>query len=177
MIAARVGLAAFGIGVLLFFVGLYGAAAGQWSLYVSAFGVLAVLIGVIALFISARAQPRSWPHPAVIVVSIIAIAMYAYVHPFTDMAFGWWLWASIPYLFCLVVSCFATTRSAAVAGAVAVLLFDAYTHYAVATSRSSTAAIAYIYSPLWNALVFAPLAMFLAWLVLWRRRGQVQDAP
>jgi hypothetical protein len=176
MTAGRVGVAACAIGVVLFFAGLYGAA-GQWSLYVSAVGALVLLLGVIALFIAARARPYSWPHPAVIVVSLLAIALYAYVHPFTDMLAGWWLWASIPYVFCIVVSCSSATRLPAVAGAVVALVFDAYTHYIVAISKSSTAAIAYVYSPLWNTLVFAPTAILIAWLVLRRRRSDVHDAP
>jgi hypothetical protein len=93
------------------------------------------------------------------------------------MTVGWWLWASTPYLFCLVISCFSVTRGAAIAGALVALLFDGYTHYSVAMSKSSTAAIAYIYSPLWNTLVFAPAAILVAWLVLRRTRSHVHDAP
>jgi hypothetical protein len=74
-------------------------------------------------------------------------------------------------LFCLVISCFAVTHGAAIAGALVALLFDGYTHYSVAMSKSSTAAIAYIYSPLWNTLVFAPAAILVAWLVRRRTRN------
>jgi len=50
------------------------------------------------------------------------------------------------------------------------LAFDVFVH-SVSTSRSSTAAIAYVYSPLWNTLVFAPVALLLAWLVVRGRAG------
>ncbi len=176
MTAARLGVLCTAIGVLLFFVGLYGVGGPEWSLYLNAIGIVAALVGLVALFSSALARPRSRPHPAVIAISLLGIAMYAYVHPFTDMAIGWWLWASTPYVLCIIVSCFSSTHSAAIAGAVIALMFEAFIHYTVATSKSSTAAITYIFSPLWNALVFAPIAILVAWFVLRRKRGGVPDA-
>jgi membrane protein implicated in regulation of membrane protease activity len=87
---------------------------------------------------------------------------------------GFLLWAPLPYLFCTLASCFSPTRVAAIAAVVVVLTFDVFVHYSVWTSKSSTAAIAYIYSPVWNILVFAPLALLLAWLVV-RRRASEQN--
>lgn len=177
MTAARLGLVSAAIGVLLFFVGLYGVGGPESSLYLSALGIVAALVGLVALFRSALVGPRLRPHPAVIDISLLSIAIYAYVHPFTDMAIGWWLWASTLYVLCIIVSCFSSTHTAAIAGAVIALVFDAFIHYTVATSTSSTAAITYIFSPLWNALVFAPIGILVAWFVLRRKRGGVQHAP
>ena len=87
---------------------------------------------------------------------------------------GFLLWASVPYLFCIFASCFAPTRVAAITAVIVVLAFDIFVHYSVSTSKSSTAAIAYIYSPVWNTLVFAPIALLLTWLVV-RRRASEQN--
>lgn len=158
-------------GVILFFAGLYGLAK-ESSLYVSAAGAVVLLIGLVTLVVAARATTFSWPHPAVIAVSILGVALFSYVSGFS--AIGFLLWASVPYLFCILASCYAPTRVAAIAAAVVVLAFDVFVHYSVRTSKSSTAAIAYIYSPVWNTLVFAPITLLLAWLVV-RRRAREQN--
>jgi hypothetical protein len=159
------------VGIILFFLGLYGIAK-ESSLYVSAAGGILLLIGLITLILAARGMPYSWPHPAVLVVSLAGIALYAYLNGFNDLFLGWLLWASVPYLFCIGVSCFAATRVAAIAAAVVALGFDVFVHYLVWTSKSSTAAIAYIYSPLWNTMVFVPITLFIAWLVVGRRASE-----
>jgi hypothetical protein len=62
----------------------------------------------------------------------------------------------------------------ALAGALIALLFDLLAHYQVFVHpTSSTAALALVFTPLWNTLIFSPIAMVLAWLVL-RRRGQIR---
>jgi hypothetical protein len=177
MTTARLGLGATAIGVLLFFIGLYGIVGPSWSLVASAIGVVTIVAGLITLLIVALRLPRSRPHPLVIGIGLLGIAMYAYVHPFAGGAIGWWFWASTPYVLCIIVSCFASLRSASVSGAIIALVCDAFTHYTVATSKSSTAALAYIFAPLWSAFVLAPIAVFVTWLVLWRKRSRHADAP
>ena len=167
----RAALATCFAGVILFFGGLYGLAK-ESSVYLSAAGAIVLLIGLITLVVAARAMTVSWPHPVVIAGSILGVALFAYVSGFG--AIGFLLWASVPYLFCILASCFAPTRVAAITAVVVVLAFDVFVHYSVSTSKSSTAAIAYIYSPLWNTLVFAPIALFLTWLVV-RRRASEQN--
>jgi chromate transport protein ChrA len=67
---------------------------------------------------------------------------------------------------------------AAIAGAIVALLFDLVTHYdAFVNPKGSTAALALIFVPLWNTLVFSPVAIFVAWLFLRRRGRQVHHAP
>lgn len=167
----RAGVATCFAGVLLFFGGLYGLAR-ESSLYVSAAGGGVLLVGLVMLVVAARGTTFSWPHPAVVAVSVLGVALFAYVNGFG--ATGFLLWASVPYLFCILASCFAPMRVAAIAAVVVVIAFDAFVHYSVLTSKSSTAAIAYVYSPLWNTLVFAPIALLVASSVV-RRRASEQE--
>jgi len=162
---------------LLFFAGLYGYDGVSGALMIGAFGALVSLLSTIALVASAHAGFRLWPHPVVVVVSVLGVGLYAYVHAFTEIAVGWWLWAAAPYIACLGASCFVATHRAAIAGAATAIIFDAYVHYSVWTSKSSTAVLAYIYGPLWNTLVFVPIAILVAWLVLRQRRAHVHGAP
>jgi len=97
-------------GATLFFGELYYGLAKDSSLYMSAPGGIVLLIGLVALAVAARAT-FSWPHPAVTAVSIVGVALFAYVSGLG--ATGFLLWASVPYLFCTLASCFAPTRVAA----------------------------------------------------------------
>jgi len=164
----RVALVTCAIGIVLFFAGLYGLA-NDASLYVSGAGCVLLLVGIGALVFAARKATLSLPHLAVVAVSLLGIGLHAYVN---GGATGFLLWTSVPYLFCLVASCLAPTHVPAIAAAVVVLAFDVFVHYSVATSKSSTAAIAYVYSPLWNTLVLAPIALLVASAVVrWRARA------
>ena len=168
MSLGRVALVTCAIGIVLFFAGLYGLA-NDSSLYVSGAGCLLLLIGLGALAFAMRKTTLSLPHGAVVAVSLLGIGLHAY---FNGGATGFLLWTSVPYLFCLVASCLAPTHVPAIAAAVVVLAFDVFVHYSVATSKSSTAAIAYVYSPLWNTLVLAPIALLVASAVVrWRARA------
>ena len=121
--------------------GLYGLAK-EASFYVSAAGILLLLIGVVLLLLATRRMPRSWPNLIMVAVSAVGLSLYLAFGPFRFSSFrlGWLLWASVPYLACIVVSLFSHTRTAAIAGVVAALLFDCYVYYSVWHSTSSTAA-------------------------------------
>ena len=159
------------VGIILFFGGLYGLAK-ESSLYLSAAGGIVLLIGLVTLVVAARGTTFSWPHPTVIAATVLGVALFAYVSGLS--AIGFLLWASVPYLFCTLASCFSPTRVPAITAVTIVLAFDAFVHINVWTSKSSTAAIAYIYSPIWSTLVFAPVALLIAWLVV-RRRASEQN--
>lgn len=168
MTLGRVALVACAIGIALFLAGLYGPA-NDSSLYVSGAGCVLLLIGLGALVFAMRKATLLLPHAAVVAVSLLGIGLNAYVN---GGATGFLLWASVPYLLCIVASCLAPTRVPAIAATVVVLTFDAFVHYSVATSRSSTAAIAFIYGPLWNTLVLAPVALLVGSAVArWRARA------
>jgi len=164
----RVALVTCAIGIVLFFAGLYGLA-NDASLYVSGTGCVLLIVGLGALVFAARKATLSLPHLAVVAVSLVGIGLHAYVN---GGATGFVLWTSVPYLFCLIASCLAPTHVPAIAAAVVVLAFDVFVHYTVAASKSSTAAIAYVYSPLWNTLVLAPIALLVGSAVSrWRARA------
>jgi membrane protein implicated in regulation of membrane protease activity len=66
----------------------------------------------------------------------------------------------------------------ALAGAVVALLFDLLAHYEVFVHpTSSTAALALLFAPLWNTLVFSPIAILLTWQILRRRAQRHEAAP
>jgi hypothetical protein len=77
----------------------------------------------------------------------------------------------------LVLSCFEGTRLPVIAGAALALAADGWNYYEVARSTSSTAAIAFIWIPIWNTIIVVPTATFLARLFLRRRRQVSANAP
>jgi hypothetical protein len=125
MTLGRVALVACAIGIALFLAGLYGPA-NDSSLYVSGAGCVLLLIGLGALVFAMRKATLLLPHAAVVAVSLLGIGLNAYVN---GGATGFLLWASVPYLLCIVASCLAPTRVPAIAATVVVLTFDAFVHY------------------------------------------------
>ena len=110
-----IAVATYFAGVILFFRGPHGLAKDS-ALYLSPAGGIVMVIGLVGLLVSARATVFSWPHPAVMAVSILGVTLFAYVS-----GFGWTgflVWASLPYLVCILASCFAPTRVAAIAAVV-----------------------------------------------------------
>ena len=180
MTRRQYGLAASVAGVAAFFAGIYGLM-GELSIFVSGAGVLMLLIGLVIVLLTTKRETLSTPDPVVIVVAAVGIALHLYENLFKipgNFSFGWLLWPLTPYALCLIVSSFPATRVAAVAGVVVALLFDLVAHYDVFVNpKSSTAALALVFVPLWNTLVFSPGAIFVAWLFLRRRGRQAQPAP
>lgn len=175
---ARTGLSVYVVGVVLFFIGLYGVAR-ELSPYVSVLGISVLLLGIVLLVRAAWGMGRTWPNPVAVLAALLGIAFHLYIDPFRrtgTLSLGMLIWSSTPYVLCVVVSCFAATRAPVIAGAAIALLFDLYTHYGVTTSKGSTAALAYLFAPLWNLLVFSPFATFVAWWLRSRRRGHVHNA-
>ena len=113
-------------------------------------------------------------HSFVYTVVGVAIALHAYEQfvKSADPSFGWLMWSLVPYALCLfVLSKSASTIPAALGVSVA-LAFDSLAHYAVFISpKSSTAALALLFGPLWNMLLVSPLTMLVAWLAVRRRRS------
>jgi hypothetical protein len=170
---------AVGCGVLLIVAGLFGWA-GEVSLLLAGGGLLVLLVGAAALLSTqSRAQLRT-PYPAVYVLLILAIAFHVFQNltmMSADFSYGWFLWALLPYGLVLALSFFEGTRLSVIAGAALALAADAWNYYEVAQSTSSTAAINFIWIPIWNTIIVVPMATFLAWLVLRRRHRVSANAP
>jgi hypothetical protein len=176
------GLIILALGVVTFAIGLYGTFAPPVSVPTALVGAVAAFIGLMVLVYGSKDIPRSVPNPYVVTVLLVAGALHVYEQlpassPST-FGYGWVLWALTPYIVCTAVSCFRPVRAPALFGAVVALGFDLVAHYDVFINpQGSTAALALVFIPLWNTIAFAPLAIFVAWLVTRHRAGREQHAP
>jgi len=171
MIRGRTALIVLAAGVVLVMLALYGQAEHHSPL-VAALGLGLLLLGVVLALLSLRGTAFVRPHPLVVLGAALGLALHGYEQASRadTLAVGWLLWALVPYALGLAVSRVPALRLPAIAGVAVVLLFDLYVHYAVFVHpTSSTAALALIFAPIWNTLVFGPVAMVLAWLVVRRR--------
>jgi hypothetical protein len=180
MTRAAKSFAAFAFGVLLFVAGLF-AWFGVDSIFpVASIGLLILLVGVGGLLSTqSRAQLRV-PHPAIYGLLALALAFHVFQNltmMSADFSYGWFLWALMPYGLVLVLSCFEGTRLAEIAGAVLALGADGWNYYEVARSTSSTAALNFIWAPIWGTIIVVPTATFMAWLLLRRRQLVPSNAP
>lgn len=172
MTRANKGLIVVACGMVLFVGAVFGWI-GESILFL---GVsLVLLIFGLGLLISTQ----SWgqliaPHPSVYGVLLVAVALHLYenVAKASGFSYGWFLWALSPYVLVLALSCVPDIKIAALAGGVLALLVDGWTHYEVFVEpKGSTAALALIWMPIWNTLLFVPIATWVTRLVLRHRRS------
>ena len=179
MTRATKSFSAVACGVLLIVAGLFGWF-GDVSFLLAGAGLLVLLVGAGGLLSTqSRAQFRP-PHPVVYGLLILAIAFHVFQNltiMSAHFAYGWFLWALLPYGLVLVLSCFEGTRLSVMAGAALALAVDAWNCYEVARSTSSTVALNFTWIPIWNTIIVIPVATFLAWLVLRRRHEVSANAP
>jgi len=175
MIRPRTALFVLAVGVLLFMLALYGHAEHHSPL-AAALGLGLLLLGIALALLSLRGTTLVRPHPLVLLGAALGAALHGYEQASRSdaLALGWLLWALVPYALGVAVSAIPALRVPAIAGVAVVLLFDLYVHYAVFVKpTSSTAALALIFAPIWSTLMFGPVAMLLAWLVVRRRSREV----
>jgi|SRR5665213_1481324 len=113
-----------------------------------------------------------------LVIVCLAVLMHAYeqVVNSASPSLGWFLWAMLPYGVCLMSLLWFRSGVPTAIGAAVALVWDAIAHYDVFVHpTSSTAALALLFVPLWNALLFSPIAMLIAWLVV-RKRTRLSAA-
>lgn len=111
----------------------------------------------------------------VLAVSLVAAAaaLHGYEHSLLSQQTADWfffLWSMAPYIACMLVLILSTTGLHVVAAAGISLLMDIFMHYSVVTSDNSTAVLGYLWMPVWNLIIFVPLAMWIT-LILTRRMG------
>ena len=172
-------LAGIGLGVLLIVAGLFGWL-GEASIPLAGTGLLVALLGAGALVSTLSRAQLKLPHPAVYGLLALAIAFHVYQNltmMSADFWYGWFLWALLPYGLVLVLSFFKGTRLPVIAGAMLALMADVWNYYEVARSTSSTAALNFIWAPIWHTLIVVPVGTFCAWLVLRRRQRLSPNAP
>ena len=80
------------------------------------------------------------------------------------------LWSMAPYIVCVLVLILSSTALHVISAAAVALVLDGLTHYSVVTSDNSTASLAFLWTPIWNTLIFVPLAMGVTLIAIRRRR-------
>jgi hypothetical protein len=115
------------------------------------------------------------------VYAFAIVAMGAALHAYEQLAkspdpsVGWFLWAMMPYAICVLVILLGKSGIPGAVGVSIAFALDVMTHNDVFLNpKGSTAALGLIFVPLWSSVVFAPVAMLIAWLVI-RRRAQVES--
>jgi len=180
MTRAAKSFGAFAFGVLLFVAGVFAWLGEDFILLVASIGLLVLLVGAGALLSAQSRVQLRYPHPAVYGLLALAIVFHVFQNlrmMSADFAYGWFLWALLPYGLVLVLSCFEGTRLSVIAGGALALAADAWNYYEVASSTSSTAALNFIWIPIWNTIIVVPVVTFLAWLWLRRRHQMSANAP
>ncbi len=164
----RRALSMLALGVVVFFFGLLSQQpVWRWG---GRIGAALILVGLARFLLTLRGEPVRWPHPAVALVTLLGIALHVYeqltVMP-GRLSVGWLSWGLTPYLLALALSAFAGTRTAAIAGAGAALLFDLALHHdVVAVPRDFGSAFIVIFRPLVSTLVIVPAVTYVAWRVV-----------
>jgi len=169
----RIGLTTAASGLFAFFLGLYGVA-GASSIYIAAIGLIAVIAGGFTGLVTSPRPSLAFPHPITLALITGAVALHIYegTSGTEEFPIVFFAWAMGPYALLLAVSSLKPLRTPSIAGAAIALAFDALIHYQVFVQpTSSTAAIALLFAPIWNALVFIPIAVAMAWKAITRRRG------
>lgn len=102
----------------------------------------------------------------------LGFALQTYVTFFeaSKLHLGFWLWGLSPY-FVGGVLLFLLRQPQATVGALAIpVVMDTVNFYSVFLSpQGSTAALGYIFVPLWNLVVFVPLGGLIGWWIGKRR--------
>jgi hypothetical protein len=103
----------------------------------------------------------------------LALALWQHLALASRFSPGFFLLSLAPYTVCLVALARMASPVPAFVGCAIALALAAWNHYHVFVApTSSTAALGMIFVPLWSALIFCPLAMLVAWLLVrWRRGG------
>ena len=91
-------------------------------------------------------------------------------------ALGVFLWAMTPYALCAIVARLSVYAVPANVGISVAFLFDLGMHHEIAASTSSTRGLGYIFMPLWNLILLAPLSMlFIQWVL--KKSRPNENAP
>ena len=176
----RVGLIACVTGVLMFILGIYGIgpAAAVPSLGIGAMviGALLVMAGLAIRAPEVRDSDISAPPVFALALGFAALLL----HGIEAAAFGagFLMWALFPYFVFLWLSCIPVLRVPASAAIAAMLAVDAVIRYDVFIApRRSTAAIALLFAPLWNAVVVGPLVLLCTWAIRSAKANRQRNVP
>jgi hypothetical protein len=171
-------LAVIAAGVASLVLGLYGIPQ-QFSLEIAIGGLALLLVGLGTFLFTLRASHPRAPSVAIFAIVALAVSLHAYENfsPASDQfSLGFFIWSLAPYMLCLIVASISTQSAPAIVGASAALLFDVAMHVEIAKSTHSTAGLGYLFMPLWNLLIIAPLSIFFVSWVAKKSRSQ-DNAP
>ena len=180
----RIGIVITAIGIVLFLLGLYGvgglASGPTLSMTASVVGCGLLIAGLGVSAWHLRHADIGGPHRIAVLLGATAVLLHGYEHLFLadEFSAGSLAWVMTPYILFLLISCIVNMRVPAVAAIAVVLFVDLTVHYDVFIApKSSTAALAVLFVPLWNMLVFAPVALLLAWTVQRARGRRLANVP
>ena len=112
------------------------------------------------------------PKLAAVLAPCLGVLLHTYISFFeaskgpNAFTLGLLVWASVPYLICLIIAFSGSERSfLGFCGATAALLGDLWTYYSVfIASTSSTSAISLLFAPMVSLVVWVPLGVFLGYV-------------
>jgi hypothetical protein len=115
-------------------------------------------------------------HVAVALSLIVAAAvLHGYEHRVLSAETSEWLfflWSMAPYIACLLILILSAESVHVISASAVALALDGLMHYSVVTSDNSTAVLGFVWMPLWNTIIFVPLAMWVTLIIIRRRRVQ-----
>ena len=88
-----------------------------------------------------------------------------------EIAFPLFAWSIVPYMVPVVLAITGVRHAIAIVSAACAFAFDLYIFAAVHMSHSSTAAITFLWAPVWNATIVVPVAAGGVWLWFKIRHG------
>ena len=104
-------------------------------------------------------------------VLVVALHVYETVTEWTNVLFGFgvFAWSLFPYIAAWALASATRRALLAIVPTALALLFDSYTLFVVRSSHSSTAALAYLWTPVRNLILIVPLGAggALLWLRFW----------
>ena len=181
MSTLRIALILMPVGVVLFVIGAFGAGADVTvAMALSAIGAALLLVAFVLFLWNPRYATFRRPPKVVILPALIAGALHGYEHFYLDSGdagIGWLMWPMLGYAILIFVGCIPLLSVPAGAAMAVLLAIDLLVHYDVFIApKSSTAALALMFVPLWNILVFGPAAFLIAWLAQ-RSRQRKRNEP
>jgi hypothetical protein len=108
-----------------------------------------------------------------ILIALLALVLHLYEGLVKSAmpSISWTLWPLAPYALCLGLWWRSKLGVPALAGVLVAFALDLYAHYTVFINpSSSTDALAMVAIPLYNTVLFCPLAMLIACVVVRKRK-------
>ena len=94
----------------------------------------------------------------------------------SSFALGVLAWSLLPYVVCLVAARVTMHTGPALAAAIVILLIDNATYFSAISSSDGQTALAFVFMPLWNLIIFVPATILIGEVTV-RRKLRASNAP